>query len=446
MNRLSIKMRVTIWYTAFMVLVLAAVLAAMLAISRSTVELGIREQLTAMVESNADELDYDDGVLELDDDFLFYYDGVYSFVYAGDGRLLYGNAVNSMPVDIVLLEGTPRSISRDGKTYYIYDRKVIDKKEGEAWVRGILDSDASYGLINTVSKATMVAFPVIIILAALGGYRISKRAFRPIEQINRTVNDINEGRDLSRRIEIGPGRDEVHMLADNFNSMFSRLESSFEAQRQFTADASHELRTPTAVIMAQCELALDSESGAEDYRQALLLIQRQSGKMTDIIGHLLDITRLEQSIQGTDMQHTDLSGLVETVCSDFMQAGVALQPSIQRGVTASVDKGLVSRMLGNLIQNAIKYGGDEIKVRLSSGDKDIIFDVEDNGPGIPMDMQDKIWRRFYQLNPSRGADSGAGLGLAMVRQIAELHGGRAEVISDEGKGSCFRITIPVSSS
>ena len=228
--------------------------------------------------------------------------------------------------------------------------------------------------------------------------------------------------------------------------MFARLETSFEAEKQFTSDASHELRTPVAVILAQCEDARRGAQTPEQYAEAIDVIERQAGRMSSLIAQLLQMTRLEQGTQRAAFEQADLSGLVEVICAEQPQLprGITIQTDIQPDVEAWFDVTLMSRLLQNLINNAARYGRENghIWVSLRHVEHDAVLSVRDDGIGIPADRLDKIWKRFYQVEASRGAANGAGLGLPMVRQIAALHGGTVTVDSREGEGSCFTLRFP----
>ena len=252
---------------------------------------------------------------------------------------------------------------------------------------------------------------------------------------------------MSQRIGLPPGRDEISRLGQAFDNMFVRLEASFESEKQFTSDASHELRTPTAVILAQCEDARRHAETPEQYAQAIEVIERQAGKMSDLIAQLLQMTRLEQGTQRASFEWADLSGLVEVICAEqpAFPKNITLQTDIQPEVEARFDVTLVTRLLQNLIGNAVRYGRQDghIWVSLRREQADAVLAVRDDGIGIAQEQQEKIWQRFYQVEPSRSGQAGTGLGLTMVRQIAALHGGAVSLDSAPGVGSCFTFRFPI---
>lgn len=223
-----------------------------------------------------------------------------------------------------------------------------------------------------------------------------------------------------------------------------RLERSFEAERQFTSDASHELRTPVAVILAGLDHGQPTE---EDYRQSVDVIRRQGQQMSRLIGQLLHITRLEQGTQKTYMERADLSALAEAVCEQqrlIAPAGTELTLDAPEPVEVQADVLLMTRVLNNLIANAFRYGkdGGHVSVTVRRENGWAVLAVRDDGIGIAPEQQERIWQRFYQVDPARSGGEGTGLGLYMVRQIARLHGGTAEVDSAPGQGSTFTVRIP----
>ena len=241
--------------------------------------------------------------------------------------------------------------------------------------------------------------------------------------------------------------------------MISRLEQAFEAERRFTSDASHELRTPMSVIMAQTELTLEQEREKEEYKAALEVIHRQGSRMNRLIENMLDYTRLEQRTGEYPLDTSNLSEQVSAICEDMKlirNKEITLTYQVEPGVTIRGNALLLGRMLQNLIDNAYKYGKEQghIRVILQSNWKDeleewirpeqsakkyVLLTVEDDGIGISQSAQEKIFERFYREDVSRSNHSvqGYGLGLSMVKKIAELHQATICVQCEEGVGSIF---------
>lgn len=453
MNRLTIKMRMVLWYTALMLLIVILAIGFMLAVSGRVVESDIKKNLFTVVTQNMSEVEWDDGEVEAEDDFEFFRNGAYSLLYSEEGRLIEGALPSGFYEKMEFIPEEIRIVTANEKRYYILDRELFSPEGEKAWVRGIISAEEGNKTVNAILTLALVTIPFLLVLALTGGYQIARRSFEPVEEICRAADEISEGKDLTRRINLGRGKDEIHRLANTFDRMFERLEASFEAESQFTSDASHELRTPTAVILAQCEFTLENGENQEDYREALEVIKRQAEHMSGMIYQLLTVTRLEQGTQRLSLEETNIKELLHHIIKEqetIHGKGIRMLLDVEENpVTAWVDSDLLSRLIINLVQNAYRYGkdGGYIKVTLRQRER-LVIQVEDNGIGIAKEEQDKIWRRFYQADQSRTAEQGEGMGLGlfMVKQIAKLHGGEVMVESELGKGSVFTVKIPVKKS
>ncbi len=447
MKHLSVKQKLTLWITLLMLLLVSLVLVFMIAVSSSVVTEYTFEQLSTIVRANLTGISQENGALSFSEDFSFTRNGVYTLVYSKSGALQAGQPPLSFPEGTGFENGMIRTVSSGEDDFYVLDYWLHFGWEDGVWVRGVISAPDTADVLDELADIALLLLPVMVIVSGLGAYLLARSTFRPIDRMIRTVSEINEGRDLSRRIGLPPGRDEISRLGQAFDNMFARLETSFESEKQFTSDASHELRTPVAVILAQCEDARRNARTAEQYEEAIEVIGRQAGRMSDLIAQLLQMTRLEQGTQSISMEQADISSLVEVICEEqpALPRGITLQADIQPEIEAWFDVTLMSRLLQNLINNAARYGRENghIWVVLRCVEEEVILSVRDDGIGIPADRLDKIWKRFYQVESARGAESGAGLGLTMVRQIAELHSGTVTVDSREGEGSCFTLRFPV---
>lgn len=442
MKRFSVKLRLTLWITLLMLLLTALVLVCMVAVSRDVVTENAYDQLTSVVQSNISGISKENGSLTFAEGFSFTQNGVYTTVYSDAGALLAGQLPLGFPEGVAFENGISRPVEGENGDFYVLDLHLPFSWEDGVWVRGIIAAPDVADVLDDLTGIALLLLPLMVVVSGAGAYLLAWSTFRPIDRIIRAAETIDEGRDLSRRIGLPPGRDEISRLGQAFDSMFARLETSFEAEKQFTSDASHELRTPTAVILAQCEDARRHAETPEQYAQAVEVIKRQARRMSGLIAQLLQMTRLEQGTQRAAFEHADLSALTEVICEETPTADAVLQIDIQPDIEADFDVTLVSRLLQNLLNNAVRYGGGHIWVTMRRDGADAVLSVRDDGAGIPADLQDKIWQRFYQADASRSGENGAGLGLPMVRQIAALHGGTVSLTSAPGKGSCFTFRFP----
>lgn len=449
MKKMSITLRITLWYTLLMLLIVLSVLGFMMVISDSIIQSNAAGRLITIIEYNIDEVEYDDGELEIDNAFESFKNGISSLVYTADFVRVEGRLPDSFPEETEFIDGDTRLINAEGDRYLVYDRLLSFKKHPSVWVRGVLPLDTVSGVTDSLFQIALFTLPLLVVLAAVGGYWITKRAFRQVRVMNRTVESITQGKDLSRRVPIEEGHDEIRTLAANFNGMLERLESSFEMEKRFVSDVSHELRTPVSVILAQCEYVLKQELPDEETRDSFQVVQRQAERMHRLIAHLLTITRLEQGQFQTVLLDTDVSALVLSLVGEAAELApvhITVRHEIQPGIYAPVNEPLFLRIFQNLTQNAMKYGKSHVIVSLWSEGGMGFLKVTDDGIGIAPEDQEKIWRRFYQVNPARTADeaNGMGLGLSIAKQIALLHHGEITLESKTGEGSAFTFMFPSS--
>lgn len=443
MRHISIKVRMTIWFTVVMVVISSLMLVFVMLMNRNQVTKPPAAQVVSVVTRNADRLEVEHGVLDLSDVDLFRH-GVYTQVFDEEGQLLAGSAPTELTEQLPLAEGDVRQAQGSDGLYDVYDVSI---PAAGVWVRGTISHNARGGVMEVIVPLAWSLLPALIVVSALGGFLIAWLSFRPMEKVISTAEAISDGGDLSRRIGLPKGRSEISRLAAAFDGMCDRLERSFEAERQFTSDASHELRTPVAVILAECDSLDHGQPTEEDYRQSVDVIRRQGQQMSRLIGQLLHITRLEQGTQKLQLETADLSQLVEVLCEEqahLAPEGTTLAVHTQPDLLVNGDVTLLSRLLTNLISNAYRYGkpNGHVWVDLRREGQWAVLSVRDDGIGIAPEDRERIFQRFYQVDAARGKD-GSGLGLFMVQQATRLHGGSVTVDSRIGEGSTFIVRLPL---
>ena len=291
-----------------------------------------------------------------------------------------------------------------------------------------------------------LGMPVLLLLSAGGGLWLATVALRPISDMAKRAGALPADGvdDLGRS-----GRDdELGQLEASFNGLLARLRAALQTQRQFMADASHELRTPISVIRSVTDVTLDRPCrGEPEYRDALSMIGVQTGQAARLLDDMLMLARADAGGYRLRPVSLYLNELVLS-CRDAIagQAGeyqVALQASAASDLPFVGDEDLLRRMLLNLLRNAVQHTRPHgtVEVMLEETQAGAVITVSDQGPGVPEADRDRIFARFVQLDAARRR-SGAGLGLPISRWIAEAHGGRLELQSSSAAGSTFAVTLP----
>jgi len=447
MKKLSIKLKLTLWFMLFMVVLAAVLFSFVSMLSSSESRRQTQDSLISMVNRNSREVRYEGGEVVTEEGFVSYRHGVYCLVFDEDREKCGGRTADDDLVDVAFEDGEVREVTVNGENYLIYDLAVTDKRR-DIYLRGIVSESSTDIGEASLYSSILVSVPLLLLMAAAGGYLLARKSLEPITVISSTAEEIGESGDLTKRIEMDENGDELHRLAGTFNRMFDRLEKNFESERQFTSDASHELRTPITTILAQCEYAFENASGEEELYEVIGDIQKQGHRMARLVESLLSFTRMEQRTEEASFRDTDISACIRSVCAEqkeLPEKGITLAEEIQQGVRMKADEVLISRMAGNLIRNAYRYGKEDghITVKLSQDSSGIRLAVEDDGIGISEKDLPNIWNRFYRADRSRhySEGTGLGLGLAMVKQIAEMHGGEVRAESEPGKGSVFTVLL-----
>lgn len=287
-----------------------------------------------------------------------------------------------------------------------------------------------------------------LLLAAAGGWWIARAALKPVELLAAQARRISERTPGDRLAAPGAG-DELGSLAGAFNELLGRLEAAIAQQRQFMADASHELRTPVSVARTAVEVALGRSGRPErEYREALAVVGEQARRLSRIVDDLFLLARADASGLRLERRPVYLDELVgESVAEARLLAeprGVSLGWQGPESLELAADEGLLRRLLGNLLHNAVRHtpSGGAVRVEISLDDGAVEVAVVDGGDGVPEAERERIFDRFVRLDGARAAGEGAGLGLPIARAIAEAHGGRLELAESGASGSRFLVRLP----
>jgi heavy metal sensor kinase len=310
-----------------------------------------------------------------------------------------------------------------------------------------LDSIAAE--LRTVRGALFVALPLILGLAGLGGFLLATRSLEPLASMARQAHEIG-GSSLHKRLEIGGAAEELQVLGASFNGLLARLDQSFESMRRFVADASHELRTPLAVIRGEADVALTRERGAGEYRESLAVILDESRRLSRLVDDLLNLARADSGHVPLVVREFYFNDLLAECCRSAQPAaaarGIELECLAPADAPFRGDEDLLRRLVMNLLDNAIRYTprGGRVSASLEPSPEYNKVSIFDTGTGIPPEDAARVFERFYRADQARSReDGGFGLGLSIVKWIAEAHRGTVELSSRPGAGSVFTVTLPL---
>lgn len=307
---------------------------------------------------------------------------------------------------------------------------------------------ADYVVATKRFGLTLLYYGLAVVAIGLGGsWLLTTRALRPIQDISAAATRISSGK-LEERINVADTHSELGQLATLLNSTFARLEAAFAQQKQFTGDAAHELRTPLAVIISECQTTLARQRSSEEYRETLEACLETAQRMRSLSQSLLELARFDSGQELIKRESFDLADLArrsaEMIEPLAAQKNIALKTELT-AVAASGDPERVSQVIINLLSNAVHYNNDggEVRIRVYPGDAAAILEVEDNGHGIAQEDLPHIFERFYRADKSRSRSDGrSGLGLAITKSILDAHAARIEVQSELNKGTTFRVSLP----
>ncbi len=375
----------------------------------------------------------------------------YYRIISPDGRII--DSLPSILTSDVSFPLAEKSFEKSYKTVIVSEKiplrimtQSFKLSIGIVTIQAIELMEGHYQIIHSFRNIMLVIFPFIFILSAIGILIITDMSLSSLNIFSKKVGQITE-MNLNERIGEKGMDKELGILAVSFNTMLERLEDFFSKQSRFMSDASHELKTPTSVIKSYCDVTLTKERTAAEYQEAILIIGKMVNKMAGIISRILEVSRLESKTFSLRLYDVDLMDIAEDVLK-------LLSPSASsRGITIKLngqrtnvrgDKERLTEMFINIVDNAIKYNKPEGLVNIEVGSREgwSVVTVADTGIGIPDADKEKIFDRFYRVDASRSVIAGSGLGLSIVKAIANAHAGKIEVESESGKGSRFIVSLP----
>lgn len=449
-NNLSIKNRVTLYYALALILITAFIFAVLIGTGERQIQAVSQKTIMTAVQDSMEDIECRKGVIEINSDFDLYRKGVTLVIYGEEGNLIKGNVPGSFPAYAPLSEAGYHEISGKDNTWLIYDLKNSFENGQVLWVRGIYNMDNTLKTMRQILLVMVITIPLLIVLAVILGKRITAKAFRPIQEIAEGADEIGKSRDLSKRLPEGKHKDELYRLTETLNLMIARLERAFQAEKDFSSDVSHELKTPVSVILAECEYILQKDREQEEYIESIKNIQKKCRQSMSLISQLMELSRTINTDAIIEREEINLSVLGESVAEEMNIQGekkkVRVLSDIAPDVYVTGDETLLMRLMINLLGNGIKYSRNVedayVKLTIKEGENILVL-VEDNGAGIDEEDLPKIFNRFYKGDKARtGEEESFGLGLAMVKWIAEAHGGSVTAESRKEQGTRFTVELP----
>ena len=343
------------------------------------------------------------------------------------------------------------TIKVHGRAYRTYAQHFsAGKNEGTLVVLQSLHGQEEF--LESAAQTFALVIPLAVLLAGAGGYFLARRSLSPVVTMSAQAGRIG-AENLDKRLEVKNSKDELGQLAQSFNDLLDRLDQSFERQRRFVADASHELRTPVAILFGEADVTLaQANRTPEEYRESLSILRGEARRLKHIVEDLFTLARADAGQHPLMLTDFYLDELV-TECSRNVRtlAGakqIALHCNAPKEILIHADEGLLRRMIMNLLDNAIKYtpSGGSVTICGNEQDSEYSVSIRDTGPGIPSELQPRIFERFFRADKVRSRSEsdggGAGLGLSISQWIAEAHGGRIELSQSDQSGSTFTVFFP----
>jgi heavy metal sensor kinase len=461
MRRLSIGVRLTLWYVTIFALAQFVFGAGMWLILRHNlfdlVDDGLEEQvddLRIFLENQGKDRSLARLQEVMSETYAIEHSGNYLEVYGETGEVIYRSAfLQAHPAALMPPDQVERPILRsrkiDGRPFRFAFEKLNVNGHVYTVEMGVPADDAVETL--ELFRSYLLTFaPLLLLVAAGGGYWLSRRALSPVDALARTAREVS-GTNLGSRVQKLETGDELQRLSDTLNEMLDRIESAFLRITQFTADASHELRTPVSLIRTEAELALRRSRGEAEYQESLRHILLEAERTTVLIEQLLSLARTDSGRETVHLQPVDLRQTLRRVVDGWQQVATIRNLQFSASLDASDlfvmgDETLLRRLADILLDNAFKYTSSPGSVHLSlemKGESAVIA-VQDSGVGIAEEEQSKIFERFYRVDKARNrAQGGAGLGLAIAQWIVTQHRGSIGVESHPGEGAIFRVELPL---
>lgn len=445
-RKISIVQYMLICVSAILLIVMAFLIVLMSYTTSRAVKSEAFRELRRLQREVHNSLEIVNGIPVIGDDLEIEDEEFYFVVLDEAGNYLSGTYPDDLDVDSIRLNTEYKC---RGSSFIIMDYKHNRAKKfnnNNYIIRGIVrlnDFDSDY---KKTMRFSYISIAVVLLLLIGFAWLLQKKLAKPINGIRLAAKRISTDCDFSEKMDYGGMFVELNDLVEANNHLLDKMNKEIRKQEQFNSDVAHELRTPIAVISAQCELLKETQNCSEaDYKDAMEIIDRQTSKMQKMVEQLLSLSRFEQNKDNLRFESIQLVPMIESVCEDvdiYTEGKYEFVYELEN-VAATADLNLLTLAIRNLISNATKYSnpGSKIKVECGTVGDRCFISVEDNGIGISKENISRIFDNYYRVDEARNKE-GFGLGLALVKKVVECHGGEVTVQSEIEKGSKFTIFIP----
>lgn len=467
-----VRVRLTLWYTAVLACALVALaVATYFVVGRNSAHetdaaiIELAESFLTTVNAEARDTPGPGGVKEGIQEAIEehkYRDTVF-VVFNAEGGVVESSDVDLTPATATKLFGDNldrsirqapplRTIRLQDQSYRSYVRHFA-VSGAECTLLVLQSLHRQEGFLKSVLSAFALAIPLAIVLASGGGYFLARRSLLPVVEMSTQAGRIGAD-NLHERLKVTNPQDELGRLAQSFNGLLDRLDQSFEQQRRFMADASHELRTPVAILCGEADVALSQPGRSpEDYRASLDVLAAEAKRLKHIVEDLFTLARADAGQYPLTLSDFYLDELIAECSRSVRTLAAAKQITLccdtRTEMPIRADEGLLRRMMVNLLDNAIKYTspGGNVSVTWDTQNSQYRIRVSDSGQGIPSELQPRIFERFFRADRVRSRSEsddggGAGLGLSISRWIVQAHDGRLELTGSDERGSTFTVFLP----
>ncbi len=446
MKTMRLRDRMTLWFSLMTFFIASIFSVAVYMITEQVLDRMLQRDLELSLAQIVAQVENEDGQLYFEDEVPVTLGAVYFITEENGSELFSRGADITLFDDISLDPGNIRKIDKDGGHWLLLDSQLLNEDELSIRVRVGISYASNEQVLAALRLILFIALPVLLAISVLGGRLIATRSLRPIREVIKSAETIAGG-DLAARIPPAPVRDELGEMTDTLNHMLDSVEEAFIREKRFASDASHELRTPVSILRAYAETLLQDEALAAEQKNALQTMVLECDKMQKLIRQLLMIARGQEGSYPVTMEEITLrplcAGIQDVMDDSLEEKGIKLELDVPETLTVRADQSLLTELVLNLVENAVKYGREQghIQIRAAMEDKGVKLSVTDDGIGIQEDALPHIFERFYRVDEARDR-SGTGLGLSICEWIVRAHGGSISAASMQGKGTRMDVFLP----